>query len=135
MSSSGNLPYNDIPKKYIDPIPVKDKGEGSRVNGKDWKMKKDAFRVKTLGVTKVTKPSSFKDRQQKKLQEEQYKTRLKELKEEKENTRKQRIEDLKRRREIKAEKERYERMAATMHAKKVERMRKREKRNKLLKER
>ncbi|KAK6201400.1 uncharacterized protein RJT21DRAFT_35059 [Scheffersomyces amazonensis] len=132
MSSSANLKYEDIPKRYIDPLAPKDKGEGSRVNGKDWKIKKDAFRVKTLGVKRF---SSFKDREEKKLQEEQYKARVKELKEEKESIRKQRIDDLKRRREIKAEKERYELMAAKMHAKKVERMRKREKRNKLLKER
>ncbi|RLV96225.1 rRNA-processing protein CGR1 [Spathaspora sp. JA1] len=132
MSSSANLEYKDIPKKYIDPLAPKDKGEGSRVNGKDWKISKDAFRVKTLGVTK---PNSFKARNEKKLQEDQYKARLRELKDEKESIRKQRIDDLKRRREIKVEKERYEKLAAKMHAKKVERLRKKEKRNKLLKER
>ncbi|KAK6462384.1 hypothetical protein DFJ63DRAFT_153772 [Scheffersomyces coipomensis] len=132
MSSSSNLKYEDIPKRYIDPSVPKGKGEGSRINGKDWKMKKDAFRVKTLGVSK---PKSFKEREEKKLQEVQYKVRMKELKEEKESIRKQRIDDLKKRRETKAEKERYELIAAKMHAKKVDRMRKREKRNKLLKER
>ncbi|WLF77317.1 rRNA-processing protein cgr1 [Lodderomyces elongisporus] len=132
MSTTSNLRYDEIPKKYIDPLAPKDKSEGSRVNGKDWKIKKDAFRVKTLGVAKR---NSFKERELKKLQEQQYKERLKELQEEKESARKQKIADLKRRREIKAEKERYERMAAKMHAKKVERMKKREKRNKLLKER
>lgn len=135
MSSSSNLQYEEIPKKYIDPLAPKDKGEGSRVNGKDWKIKKDAFRVKTLGVVSKTKKDSFKQRELKRLEEEQYKARLKELKDEKESAKNQRIADLKRRREIKAEKERYERMATKMHAKKVERMRKREKRNKLLKER
>ena len=55
MSSSSNLQYEEIPKKYIDPLAPKDKGEGSRVNGKDWKIKKDAFRVKTLGVVSKTK--------------------------------------------------------------------------------
>ena len=34
MSSSSNLQYEEIPKKYIDPLAPKDKGEGSRVNGK-----------------------------------------------------------------------------------------------------
>ncbi|CAI5757344.1 unnamed protein product [Candida verbasci] len=125
--------YYEIPKKYINPLEPKDKGEGSRVNGKDWKIKKDAFRVRSLGVGK--KKSSFKERELKKLQEIQYKERLKELKDEKEAIKKQRIDDLKRRREIKEEKERYERMATKMHAKKVERLRKKEKRNKLLKER
>ncbi|KAI5951822.1 CGR1 [Candida jiufengensis] len=132
MSSTSNLQYDEIPKKYLDPLASKDKGEGSRVNGKDWKMKKDAFRVKTLGVSKR---NSYKERELKKLQEQQYKERLKELKDEKDQAKKQKIDDLKRRREIKAEKERYEKMAAKMHAKKVERLRKREKRNKLLKER
>lgn len=132
MSSTSNLEYEKIPKRYIDPLAPKDKSEGSRVNGKDWKIKKDAFRVKTLGVSK---PNSFKERELKKLQEQQYKERLKELKEEKESLKKQKIDDLKRRREIKAEKERHEKLAAKMHQKKVERLKKREKRNKLLKER
>lgn len=135
MSSSSNIEFKEIPKKYIDPLAPKDKGEGSRVNGKNWKIKKDAFRVRTIGVVSKTKKNSFKQRELKKLEEEQYKARMKELKDEKETARKQKFDDLKRRREIKEEKERYERMASKMHAKKVERMRKREKRNKLLKER
>lgn len=132
MSSSANLQYNDIPKRYIDPLVPKEKDEGSRVNGKDWKMKKDAFRVKTLGVTKL---SSWELREEKRLKEQQYKVRLTELKDEKVAVKQERIADLKRRREIKEEKERYERIATKMHAKKVERLRKKEKRNKLLKER
>lgn len=115
-----------------DKVEVKDPGKGSRVNGKDWKPAKDAFRVKRLGVSK---PGSFKEREAKKLQEQQYRARLQDLKQEKEDSKNQRIADLKRRREIKEEKERYEKLAAKMHAKKVERLRKKEKRNKLLKER
>lgn len=132
MSATSQMEYKDIPKKFIDPLAPKGKGEGARVNGKDWKIKKDAFRVKSLGVKKL---SSWKLREQKKIEEEQFKARIKDLKKDKEDIKQQRIADLKRRREIKEEKERYERMAAKMHAKKVERMRKREKRNKLLKER
>ncbi|KAI3403654.1 hypothetical protein KGF56_003581 [Candida oxycetoniae] len=134
MSSTSNLQYDEIPKKYIDPSTPKDKGEGSRVNGKDWKIKKDAFRVKAIGVTKK-KRNAFKERELMRLQEQQYKERLNELKTEKETAKKQKLDDLKRRREIKAEKERYEKIAARMHAKKVERLKKREKRNKMLKER
>ncbi|CCE88815.1 Piso0_001600 [Millerozyma farinosa CBS 7064] len=107
-------------------------GEGPRVSGKEWKTKKDPFRVKTLGVKKL---SSWEKRQEKTLREKQYKARLNELKGEKESEQNQKIEDLKRRREIKEEKERYEKMAAKMHAKKVERLKRKEKRNKLLKER
>ncbi|CAK7901934.1 rRNA-processing protein Cgr1p [[Candida] anglica] len=132
MSASANKEFKDIPTKYIDPLAPKDVGEGYRVNGKEWKIKKDAFRVKTIGVTKL---STFQLREQKRLEEKQYKTRLNDLKKEKDDTKQARIADLKRRREIKEEKERYTKMAEKMHAKKVERMRKREKRNKLLKER
>ena len=132
MSATAEKEYKDIPKKYIDPLAEKDIGEGPRVNGKDWKIKKDAFRVKSLGVRKL---STWKLREEKKLQEEQYKQRLKELKQEKEDERNRRIEAIKKRREAREEKERYEKIAEKMHAKKVERLRRKEKRNKLLRER
>ncbi|ODV81359.1 uncharacterized protein CANTADRAFT_87363 [Suhomyces tanzawaensis NRRL Y-17324] len=115
----------------LDPLAPKDKGEGSRVSGKEWKVKKGAFRVKTFSVKK----SPFQQREEKRLQEEQFKQRLKDLQDEKESIKQSRIADLKRRREIKEEKERHERIAAKMSAKKAERLRKKEKRNKLLKER
>ena len=44
-----------------------------------------------------------------------------------------RIQAIKDKRAAKAEKERYEKMAEKMHAKRVERLKRREKRNKLLK--
>lgn len=132
MSATADKPFKDIPKKYIDPLAEKDIGEGSRVNGKDWKIKKDAFRVKTIGVKKL---SSWKLREQKKLQQDQYKQRLNDLKQEKEDEKNRKITELKRRRELREEKERFEKIAQKMHAKKVERMRKKEKRNKLLRER
>ena len=43
------------------------------------------------------------------------------------------MQSIKERREKKAERERYEQLAAKMHAKKVERLKRKEKRNKLLK--
>ncbi|CAN3352924.1 rRNA-processing protein Cgr1p [Diutina catenulata] len=132
MSATSGKEYQDIPKRYISTEAPKDHGEGSRVNGKDYKLKKDAFRIRSLGVRKMI---TFESRQKQKLQDDQFKARLKELKDEKESARKARIDDLKRRREIKAEKDRYARMAATMHAKKVERRKRKEKRNKALKER
>lgn len=132
MSATADKNFKDIPKKYIDPLAEKDAGEGPRVNGKDWKIKKDAFRVKTIGVKKL---NTWKLREQKKLQEEQFKQRLKDLKQEKEDEKNRKINELKRRRELREEKERYEKIAQKMHAKKVERMRKKEKRNKLLRER
>lgn len=132
MSTFTGKDYTEIPKKYLDPSLPKEKDEGSRVNGKDWKIHKDAFRMKALGVNKGT---SFAKRNAKRLEEEQYKARINELKNEKEEARQSRINDLKRRREIKAEKERYEKLATKFHQKKVDRLRKKEKRNKLLKER
>ena len=44
-----------------------------------------------------------------------------------------RIQAIRDKRAAKAEKERYEKMAETMHKKRVERLRRREKRNKMLK--
>lgn len=132
MSASSAKELKDIPKKYINPLAEKDIGEGSRVNGKDWKIKKDAFRVKTIGVTKL---STWELRKQKNLQEQQFKQRLNDLKKEKADEKNKKIEEIKRRRELREEKERYEKMAEKMHKKKVERMRKKEKRNKLLRER
>lgn len=98
--------------------------------GKDWKVKKGAFRVRSLGVK-----SSWAKKQESRLKDQQIKARIRELKEEKEQEKKNRLKLIKERQEAKEEKERYERLAAKMHAKKVERMRKREKRNKLLKDR
>lgn len=132
MSATSEKEFKDIPKRYIDPLAEKDAGEGSRVNGKDWKMKKDAFRVRSLGVKKL---STWKLREEKKLQEEQYKQRIKDLKQEKTDERTRRIEAIKKKREAIEEKERFEKIAQKMHAKKVERLRKKEKRNKLLRER
>ncbi|KAH3664368.1 hypothetical protein WICMUC_005753 [Wickerhamomyces mucosus] len=96
---------------------------------KNWKVNKDAFRVKSLGVK-----SSWARKQEQRLKDAQFKAKIKEFKEEKENEKRSRIQAIKEKKEKKEEKERFERMAAKMHAKKVERMRKKEKRNKLLKE-
>lgn len=132
MSTTSNLKYEDIPKRFINPSTPKDNGDGLRVNGKDWKIQKDAFRVRTLGVSKK---GLYKTRAQERLQEEQYKIRLADLKDEKLNEKKEKVEDLKRRRALKEEKERHERIAAKMSKKKVERLKRKEKRNKMLKER
>jgi rRNA-processing protein CGR1 len=110
-------------------IPV-DPGKGKRVGGKNWKVEKKAFRIKSLGVS-----SSWKKKQEQRLKEAQDKARLKELQAEKQSAHKARIEKIKEKREKKAEEERYEKLATIMHAKRVERLKRREKRNKLLKER
>ncbi|KAH3684877.1 hypothetical protein WICPIJ_004155 [Wickerhamomyces pijperi] len=102
---------------------------GARVNGKNWKISKEAFRVKSFCVK-----NTWDRKQEQRLKDQQFKAKVKELKEEKENERKLKIQNIKDRRAKKEEKERYERLAAKMNAKKIERLRKKEKRNKLLKE-
>lgn len=132
ISATSEKELKDIPARYIDPLAEKEVGEGSRINGKDWKMKKEAFRVKSLGVKKL---STWKIREEKKVQEEQFKQRVKDLKQEKSDERARRIEAIKKKREAIEEKERFAKIAEKMNAKKVERLRKKEKRNKLLRER
>ncbi|WPK27018.1 hypothetical protein PUMCH_004389 [Australozyma saopauloensis] len=132
MSATSEKRFDDIPKRFIDPLVSKDKDEGSRVNGKDWKIKKDAFRLKSAGVRKL---NTWKLREEKKLQQDQYKQRLNDLKKEKSDEKSRKVEEIKKRREAIEEKKRYEQIALKMHAKKVERLRKKEKRNKMLKER
>lgn len=132
MSATSEKRFEEIPKKYIDPLAEKGKEEGDRVNGKDWKIKKDAFRLKSAGVRKL---NTWKLREEKALQESQFKQRIKDLKQEKSDEKNRKIEEIKKRREAIEEKKRYEQIALKMHAKKVERMRKKEKRNKMLKER
>ena len=57
------------------------------------------------------------------------------MKSEKEAERQSKIQAIKDKRAAKEEKERYEKLAARMHQKRVERLKRREKRNKALKER
>ncbi|KAK6000074.1 hypothetical protein QM012_004062 [Aureobasidium pullulans] len=99
---------------------------GMRKNGKHWQDTKKPFRP-TAGQT------SYAKRQAKDQALAVVKAQEKEMKEEKEAERQRRITALKEKREAKAEKERYEKMAAKMHQKRVDRLKRREKRNKLLK--
>lgn len=55
------------------------------------------------------------------------------MKDEKEAERQARVQAIKDKRAAKAERERFEKMAETMHRRRVERVRRREKRNKALK--
>lgn len=110
------------------------KVKGPTVSGRPWKNDKDQFRVKSR-VVKNKKLTSWQVREQKRLEDKQFKERMKTLKDEKDEERQKKIQSLKERREKKAEEDRYQLLAAKMHAKKVDRMRRREKRNKALKER
>lgn len=95
------------------------------VSGRPWKSEHKPVR----------KPSQWAVRQQERLERELVKAKERQLKEEKQARHDESVRRLKERRELKAEKERYEKLALVMHKKKVDRIRRREKRNKLLKER
>ncbi|CCK69409.1 Cgr1p KNAG_0C02980 [Huiozyma naganishii CBS 8797] len=115
-------------------VDAQENAKGANVSGRSWKVVKTPFRTKSDAM-KNKKLSSWELKKQKRLEDLQFKNKLKALKDEKEEQRKGRIQAIRERREKKEEKERYERLAEKMHAKKVERMRRREKRNKALKER
>ncbi|RPA91952.1 hypothetical protein L873DRAFT_1847968 [Choiromyces venosus 120613-1] len=102
----------------------------SRANnpGKTWKPPKAPFRPKAGA-------ESWEARQVKRQALAATKQREAEMKAEKEAARAERNRLLRERREAKVEKERYEKLAEKMHVKKVERIRRRERRNKVLKER
>jgi rRNA-processing protein CGR1 len=99
--------------------------KGMRKNGKQWHTPKSAFRP-TAGQTTYVK------RMELKKAEQATKALEREMKEAKEDERNRRVQAIKDRRKAKEEKERYEKMAEKMHAKLVERRRRREKRNKML---
>ncbi|CDM30005.1 hypothetical protein DTO013E5_8295 [Penicillium roqueforti] len=98
---------------------------GVRKNGKNWHDTKKAFRP-TAGLT------SYAKRQELKKHNDAVKELEREMKEEHEAERKARIQRIKDRREAKEEKLRYEKMAEKMHHKRLDRLKRREKRNKLL---
>ncbi|KAK1017029.1 rRNA-processing protein cgr1 [Friedmanniomyces endolithicus] len=95
-------------------------------NGKQWHPTRKAFRP-TAGQT------SYAKRATKTAQQAEVKKLETEMKAEKEEERQRRIQAIKDKRAARGEKERFEKMAEKMHAKRVERLRRREKRNKLLK--
>ncbi|KAK3310181.1 rRNA-processing protein CGR1 [Chaetomium strumarium] len=98
---------------------------GMRKNGKQWHAPKKAFRPGS-GLT------SYEKRAKARVEQAATKAKEREMKEEKEAERKRRIQALKEKREAKAEKERYEQLAAKMHKKRLDRLKRKEKRNKLL---
>ena len=99
---------------------------GLRKNGKNCHAPKKAFRPNT-GQT------SYAKRKQLDVDRRATKAREQEMKEEKEEERSRRVQNIKDRRQAKEEKERYEKMAEKIHQKLVDRRKRRDKRNKLLK--
>ncbi|KFX90126.1 hypothetical protein O988_00346 [Pseudogymnoascus sp. VKM F-3808] len=99
---------------------------GFRKNGKQWHATKSAFRLKAGNET-------YEKRNADRVAMALVKAKEKEMKEEKEAERLRRITALKEKRAKKEEKARYEKLAETMHRKRVERLKRKEKRNKMIK--
>lgn len=132
---------------FIEVLPL-----ANRTAGKQWHQPKTAFRP-TAGL------SSYEKRTRERRAQQEVRSKEKEMKEEKEAQRQVRvqwgrhprsslckrigrfvltwnqrwIQGIKDKRAAKEEKERYDKMAEKMHRKRVERLKRREKRNKLLK--
>lgn len=98
--------------------------KGKPVSGRVWKAEKQPLRAKSR-VVKNKKLTSWELKEQKRLEDKQFKEKIRELKSEKEAEKKAVIEALKERRAKKEEQERYSRLAEKMHAKKVDRLRRR----------
>jgi rRNA-processing protein CGR1 len=94
--------------------------------GKKWHPPKSAFRPTAGQTSYTTRISLLKRTRATKLLECEMKT-------EKAMERDRRVQGIRDRRKAKEEKERFERMAEKMHGRRVERRRRREKRNELLK--
>ncbi|TVY24595.1 rRNA-processing protein [Lachnellula hyalina] len=107
-------------------LPTTVPAQGMRKNGKQWHEPKSAFRPKAGNGT-------YEKRQEERKFMAAVKAKEKEMKEEKETERQRRITALKEKRAVKEEKARYEKLAETMHKKRVERLKRKEKRNKMLK--
>lgn len=123
--------HDTVPVSAADAAPASDPSRsaaviGKRVNGKNWRPTKKAFRP-TAGQT------SYEKRKAADALRATMRAKEQEMKDEKQADRDRRIQAIKDKRKAKEEKERYEAMAAKMHQKLVERRKRREKRNKLLK--
>lgn len=128
MNRSSGRPHSILNVHYITFFSYTPADMGRvNVSGKPWKGEK----------TPIPPPvhTSWDRKQRERQALELVKAKEREMKGEKEAARQQKIDRIKQRREAQAEKERYEKMAEKMHRKRVERVKRREKRNKLLKER
>ncbi|OCK81028.1 hypothetical protein K432DRAFT_351867 [Lepidopterella palustris CBS 459.81] len=96
------------------------------LTGKQWHQPKSAFRP-NAGF------GSYEKRAEERKSLAAVKAKEKEMKDEKEAARQRLIQAIKDKRAGKAERERYQKMEETMHRKRVERLKRREKRNKMLK--
>ncbi|PQE24065.1 hypothetical protein CJF31_00011589 [Rutstroemia sp. NJR-2017a BVV2] len=106
------------------PAPLGMRKNGSL--GKQWHEPKKAFRPRAGN-------NSYEKRARERTALATMKAKEKEMKDEKEADRQARITKIKDKRSRKEERERFEKMAQKMHQKRVDRLKRREKRNKMLK--
>ncbi|KAL6711937.1 rRNA-processing protein cgr1 [Coniothyrium glycines] len=100
--------------------------KGMKKNGKQWHDNKSAFRLRA-------NQTSWDKRTVERKALAAVKAKEKELKEEKEAERQRRVDAIRTKRAAKDERERFAKMEEKMHKRRVERLKRREKRNKLLK--
>ncbi|KNG51217.1 rrna processing protein [Stemphylium lycopersici] len=100
--------------------------KGMKKNGKQWHDNKGPFRPKA-------NQSTWEKRLADRKALAAVKAKEKELKEEKEAERQRRVEAIKTKRAAKEERERFAKMEEKMHKRRVERLKRKEKRNKMIK--
>ena len=119
-------------------VSARGSASGPRVSGKEWKISKQAFRTNTnqsIHFQSNINSGSFNKRLIKRKQEQEIKEKLKQLKTEKQEEKLKIIEFRKLKQERILEKERLLKLSQKFNEKRIKRLQKRQKRNKLLNER
>lgn len=106
---------------------------GPRVSNKNWKLEKKPKRLKFLNAIKMQK--SWIQKKSTSQSDKIFKENLETLKNEKNKLRAEKIANLKKRRQIKLEKENAILLQKKYNEKRINRLRRKEKRNEKLKER
>jgi len=107
---------------------------GRRKNGKQWHQSRPAFRPSAASTQmKTSGDKAYMKRAAKEAELAEIKKLEREMKGEKEEERQRRVQAIKDKRAAKEERERFAKMEEKMHRKRVERLKRREKRNRMLK--
>ncbi|KXL47174.1 hypothetical protein M433DRAFT_151917 [Acidomyces richmondensis BFW] len=107
---------------------------GRRKNGKQWHQSRSAFRPSATSTQmKTSGDKAYEKRAAKEAEMAEIKKLEQEMKAEKEEARLRRVQAIKDKRAAKEERERFAKMEEKMHRKRVERLKRREKRNRMLK--
>ncbi|ODV59980.1 Cgr1p ASCRUDRAFT_109007 [Ascoidea rubescens DSM 1968] len=109
--------------------------QGPRVSGKEWKLKKDPFRINKPDTTTKNVNSSFQKRLNQRNLKKQYDLKLKELKDESKLKKDLVIQKKKEKNLRLMEIERASKLSKKLNEKRLKRLQKKQKRNKLLNDR